>query len=94
MAVQAHAGNGVIHVRVVCPDGPDPRGSVLAAVERLRAEAGRLGGTLVVEQAASELKPDLDLWGGGIEGLALMKHIKQTLDPGDILSPGRFVGGI
>jgi len=47
-----------------------------------------------VEQAAAELKPDLDLWGGGIEGLALMQRIKQTLDPGGILSPGRFVGGI
>ena len=94
MAVQAHAGNGIVHVRVVRADGPDPRGSVLAAVDRLRAETVSLGGTLVVEQAAAELKPDLDLWGGGIEGLALMKRIKQILDPGDILSPGRFVGGI
>lgn len=94
VAVQVHAGNGIVHGRVVRADGPDPRGSVLAAVERLRAEAVSLGGTLVVEQAASQLKPDLDLWGGGIEGLALMKRIKQTLDPGGVLSPGRFVGGI
>ena len=94
MAVQAHAGNGIIQVRVVRADGPDPRGSMLGAVERLRTEAVGLGGTLVVEQAAAELKPDLDLWGGSIEGLALMKRIKQALDPGDILSPGRFVGGI
>ena len=94
MAVQAHAGNGIIQVRVVGADGPDPRGSMLGSVERLRAEAVGLGGTLVVEQAAAELKPDLDLWGGGIEGLALMQRIKQTLDPGGILSPGRFVGGI
>ena len=94
MAVQAHAGNGIIHVRVVRADGPDPRGSMLGAVERLRAEAVSLGGTLIVEQAAPQLKADLDLWGGGIEGLALMKRIKQTLDPGGILSPGRFVGGI
>ncbi len=94
MAVQAHAGNGIIQVRVVRVDGPDPRGSMLGAVERLRTEAVSLGGTLVVEQAAAELKPDLDLWGGSIEGLALMKRIKQTLDPGGILSPGRFVGGI
>ena len=94
MAVQAHAGNGIIHVRVERPDARDPRGLGYAVVEGLRAEAAALGGTLVVEQAAPDVKPDLNLWGGGIEGLALMKQIKQTLDPEDILSPGRFVGGI
>ena len=90
MAVQAHAGNGIIHVRVERP----AQGSARAVVERLRAAATSLGGTLVVEHADPAIKPGLDLWGGGIEGLVLMKRIKQTLDPGGVLSPGRFVGGI
>ena len=94
MAVQAHAGNGIIHVRVERPDEPLAQGSACAIVERLRAAAASLGGTLVVEHADPAIKPGLDLWGGGIEGLALMKRIKQTMDPGDVLSPGRFVGGI
>ena len=94
MAVQAHAGNGIVHVRVSRPDGSAVRVAVRGAVERLRAEAAALGGTLVVEQADPDLKPDLDLWGGGIEGLALMKRIKQTLDPKGVLSPGRFVDGM
>ena len=94
MAVQARAGNGVIHVRVERPDEPPAQGSARAIVERLRAAAASLGGTLVVEHADPAIKPGLDLWGDGIEGLALMKRIKQTLDPGDVLSPGRFVGGI
>ena len=94
MAVQAHAGNGIIHVRVSRPAAPDPRTQARVTVDRLRAEAAGLGGTLVVERAAPEVKPGLDLWGGDIQGLALMKRIKQTLDPGGILSPGRFVDGI
>ena len=94
MAVQAHAGNGIVHVRVERPDAPGLPGSARAVVDRLRGEAARLGGTLVVEQAAPDIKPELDLWGGGIEALPLMKRIKQTLDPKGILSPGRFVDGI
>ena len=94
MAVQAHAGNGIIRVRIECPDEPPVEGSARAIVERLRAVVASLGGTLVVEHADPAIKPGVDLWGGGIEGLALMKRIKQTMDPGDVLSPGRFVGGI
>ena len=94
MAVQAHAGNGIIHVRVERPDDSGLQESARAVVARLRQEAARLGGTLVVEQAAPDIKPELDLWGGGIEALPLMKRIKQTLDPKGILSPGRFVDGI
>ena len=94
MAVQAHAGNGIVHVRVERPDGAGAQGAAAVSVERLRAEAAALGGTLVVEQAAPDVKPDLDLWGGGIDGLALMKNIKHALDPRGVLSPGRFVAGI
>ena len=94
MAVQAHAGNGIIRVRMERPDEPPVEGSARAIVERLRAVVASLGGTLVVEHADPAIKPGVDLWGGGIEGLALMKRIKQTMDPGDVLSPGRFVDGI
>ena len=94
MAVQAHAGNGIVHVRV---ERPGPSGTPVpthAVVERLRAAAVRLGGTLVVEYADPSVKAGLDLWGGGMEGLHLMKRIKQTLDPRGVLSPGRYIDGI
>ncbi len=94
MAVQAHAGNGIIRVRVSPPDDRDLRGWTSAAVDRMRAAATGLGGTLVVERASPDVKPVLDLWGGPPEGLELMKSIKRTLDPKGVLSPGRFIGGI
>ncbi len=94
MAVQAHAGNGIVRVRVHHPNVEDTGGSARALVEQLRAAAAALGGTLVVEQVAPDLKPGLDVWGGGIEALPLMRRIKEALDPGGVLSPGRFVGGI
>ncbi len=94
MAVQAHAGNGIIHLRMSPPDDSDVRGWAVAAVDRLRGEATGLGGTLVVERASPDLKPALDLWGVLPEGLELMKSIKRALDPTGVLSPGRFLGGI
>jgi len=34
------------------------------------------------------------VWGTPPPALALMKSVKQRLDPGGCLAPGRFVGGI
>jgi glycolate oxidase FAD binding subunit len=31
---------------------------------------------------------------GPVPSLALMRAIKQQFDPGEIMSPGRFAGGI
>ena len=41
----------------------------------------------------AELREGLDVW-GPVGGLELMRGVKQRLDPGRHLAPGRFVGGI
>lgn len=61
---------------------------------RLRGEAAGRGGSLVVLDAAPELRDGLDPWGSLGPELRLMKEIKAQLDPNAILNPGRFVGGI
>lgn len=94
MAVQAHAGNGIIRVHVRRPEAEATHRSAGTLVEELRAAAAALGGILIVEQAAPDIKPELDIWGGEIEALPLMRRIKDALDPKRVLSPGRFVGGI
>jgi glycolate oxidase FAD binding subunit len=65
-----------------------------ALTERLRGEAVARGGTLVVLEAAAEMREGLDAWGPLGPELRLMQGIKAQLDPRNILNPGRFVGGI
>jgi glycolate oxidase FAD binding subunit len=64
-------------------------------VNSVRAQAERLGGTLIIEAAPEEWKPALNIWGSLQHTyLPLLQTIKQSFDPNRILSPGRFVGGI
>ncbi|MFQ5861009.1 MAG: FAD-binding oxidoreductase [Dehalococcoidia bacterium] len=63
-------------------------------VQRVREIAGGLGGHAVVERAPQQAKPLLDVWGEPGGGLAVMRRIKEALDPKGMLNPGRFVGGI
>jgi glycolate oxidase FAD binding subunit len=41
-----------------------------------------------------EFKKTFDVWGSTGDTSPLMRRVKQQFDPGGILNPGRFVGGI
>jgi glycolate dehydrogenase FAD-binding subunit len=60
----------------------------------LRACAVRLGGTLFIERAATDVRAAVDAWGDPGETASLMKAIKAKFDPLGLLNPGRFVAGI
>ncbi len=64
------------------------------AVAPLRAFATIAKGSLVVLHAPPEVKANVDVWGPVGEALPLMRGLKQQFDPGRILNPGRFVGGL
>ena len=49
---------------------------------------------LVIERAPSELKRSAGVWGEPRGDFALMQRLKAELDPGRVLNPGRYVGGI
>ena len=51
-------------------------------------------GFLSVLSAPVELKERFDVWGYTGNGLQVMRRIKEQFDSQNILSPGRFVGGI
>ncbi|MGB7379701.1 MAG: FAD-binding oxidoreductase [Rivularia sp. (in: cyanobacteria)] len=51
-------------------------------------------GFLSILSAPIEVKQKLDVWGYSGNGLELMRGIKKQFDSENILSPGRFVGGI
>ena len=81
---------GVLHAGITAPDAA----SVAGVVADLRATApSPREGTVVVLRASRELRDGLDVW-GPVGGLDLMRGIKEQLDPGRNLAPGRFVGGI
>ena len=67
----------------------------IAEIADLREKARSLGGTAVVEHCPLAVKAGIDVWGGGAAmagELAIMRRIKDNLDPAGILNPGRFMG--
>ncbi len=60
----------------------------------MRNAAQDLGGGMVVEAAGPELKQRLDVWGPLPSGFRVMQNLKNSLDPKNILNPGRFLGGL
>ncbi|HYM50089.1 MAG TPA: FAD-binding oxidoreductase [Candidatus Limnocylindrales bacterium] len=77
---------GTVHVR--------PRAEEAAEMlPRLRRAAGA-DGQVVVASAPPAFKTEVDVWGPPPAGFALMRALKDRLDPLGTLNPGRFVGGI
>ncbi len=89
----AHAGNGVVFSRFAAEDAAS-REKLLSFIDWLRILAKRLEGYVVIEDIDPGLKERVDVWGHVGGALPIMKRLKETFDPNDILNPGRFVGGI
>jgi glycolate oxidase FAD binding subunit len=81
---------GVLHAGM---PGETPASVVSAVVEDLRRAASSYAGSVVVLTAPPATRDAVDLW-GPVPGLALMRRLKDELDPPHRFSPGRFVGGI
>ncbi|MGB3638082.1 MAG: FAD-binding oxidoreductase [Rivularia sp. (in: cyanobacteria)] len=63
-------------------------------VLKMRELCQQYSGFLTILSAPIEVKQKLDVWGYSGNGLELMRGIKKQFDSENILSPGRFVGGI
>jgi glycolate oxidase FAD binding subunit len=51
-------------------------------------------GHAVLFAAAEHLKENIDVWGPPPASIGIMQKIKQEFDPGGVLNPGRFIGGL
>lgn len=82
----AKAGNGVVDITL-----SGEAGDLLSIIEQTRAHSKQKGGSLVIEEAALQVKQNIDVWGDMGSALSLMKRIKSNFDPAGILNPGRFI---
>jgi glycolate dehydrogenase FAD-binding subunit len=74
--------------------GTDSIPRLTGAVAPLRAFAIEARGSLIVMQAPPEVKSAVDVWGPVGDTLAQMRGLKDQFDPGRVLNPGRFAGGL
>lgn len=87
VALNGSVGSGVLL-------GGGAAGDDLAGfLAQARPALARHGARVVVAQAPPEVAGAVDLW-GEVPGLGLMRRVKDQFDPGHLLAPGRFVGGI
>jgi glycolate oxidase FAD binding subunit len=89
VSLSGHAGTGVTLARL--SGGEDALVEVIEEVREIRL---RRGGSVVVQEAPLTIKERLDVWGSGGDYLGLTRRVKEKFDPGYILNPGRFLGGI
>ena len=95
--ISADVGMGIVklHYWADADTGQGPEGPHNVMLETLRGARERargLGATIMVQRCPPPVKEHIDIWGEGIEGLEVMRRIKEQMDPGHILNPGRFVG--
>ena len=85
-----HAGDGNLHLVVNVGDGED---SHEHAVDTLVYEAvRRVGGSIAAEHGVGRSRAAFLAHSRSAEEIALMHRIRQALDPGSILNPGKVLG--
>jgi glycolate oxidase FAD binding subunit len=102
-AVAGSAAAGVLHAAVPGSAAPEDVAGFLAGLrDRLARdlEPGFAGGegpparaSAVVIRAPAAVRPLVDMWGPA-PALGLMRALKDQFDPGHLMAPGRFAGGI
>ena len=68
---------------------------IAAVTARIRALVDEVGGSVLVARGPTELRRAIDSWGTvEPQALALMRALRDEFDPGRVLNPGRYVGGL
>ncbi len=87
-----HAGDGNLHPTILADAGnKEEMKRVHQAVDEIFAAALKLGGTLSGEHGIGMAKMKYLQDELGVNGTALMKRVKEALDPENILNPGKMI---
>jgi D-lactate dehydrogenase (cytochrome) len=87
--IVGHVGDGNFHTVLVYDAGDDQR-PIKAYLDRLAARALRMEGTCTGEHGIGQGKAGYLAEEAGA-GLAVMRQIKQALDPLGLMNPGKYV---
>lgn len=91
VASVAHAGDGNLHCKVAAPDTPEGLAQADALIDDITRLALSLNGTITGEHGIGQVKHHELPWQLDEVALDVQLAIKRTLDPRDILTPGRAV---
>lgn len=86
VGIIAHSLNGI--VRVMAKQSVDT--TSVETVQKMLNWIAQKGGNWVMEKVPVDWKLSLPIWGRAVPSWKLMRRLKETLDPLDILSPGRM----
>jgi len=91
LVIFGHAGDGNLHPNIIADErDAEEMGRVEKAVEEIFKAAIDLGGTLSGEHGIGTLKAPFMEMELGEAGLDMMKRIKESWDPKNILNPGKI----
>jgi glycolate oxidase FAD binding subunit len=92
-SIGGRAGSGILLVGFSVASGEEDDRTA-EEIRGLRDDCRQIGGSLVVEDCPLSVKRRIDVWGDVGPAIEMMRKLKNALDPGDTLNPGRFVSGI
>ncbi len=89
-------GVGVTYFKLSATDGTTESLGRLKDVSSMVFRGSDEGdwGRAVLVACPVEFKGEMNVWGKASGDLSLMQGLKKVFDPGNVLAPGRFVGGI
>jgi glycolate oxidase FAD binding subunit len=88
-------GLGVIYVALFAADrGEESRRRVSQSTDQILTECAKLDGNGTIPWSPAEWKSALKVWGLPRADSDQMRKLKTIFDPGGVLSPGRFLGGL
>lgn len=94
-AIEVYLGVGLGRTAWWVGESPPPEPAKLAAIiVTLRKAAEIAGGPFVVESVPPAVKKLVDVWGTPGPEFDIMRRIKDLFDPNEVMSPGRFLGGL
>jgi len=86
-----HAGSGIADLRL--EDGL-PTARILSLLETLRSSASDCAGSLLLTGAPAAILERFHPWSSSPSGFEVMRTIKQSLDPRNIMNPGALCRGL